>query len=193
LASPTIAVNTKPKVHLDGPQFSTEPWVILTVLEIWKQLCQIQGPRGLQLCANPAFVRFLEQLAERDEAFREYLDSLYYQAPNGRLYKLTDLSEEVAQNPPTVSIGGRPSLIFLLVLPRHIMRWMRRAILAQEMAEILQSLRPSQDGGLVITGHVANAGGQADDDSAHVGYKVLFDFIPRPQPQPLSTQGSIAP
>ena len=193
LASPTIAVNPKPQVHLDGPQFSTEPWVILTVLEIWKQLCQLQGPRGLHLCANPAFVRFLEQLAERDEAFREYLDSLYYRAPNGQLYKLTDLSEELAQNLPTVSIGGRPPLIFLLVLPRHIMRWMRRAALAQELTQILKGLRPMQDGGIVITAYVRNNMGGRDDDSARVSYKVLFDFVPRTQPQPLAIQGSIAP
>ncbi len=181
LAMPGLAVKPLPKPTFvrPDPEFSTEPVVMVSLLELYRILCQVPLPNDLQWCANPPCVQFLERLAGDAEAFRKHLDSLYLRTPDGQLWKLTDLDEEH----PTLSIGDTgddgPAFIWL---PRRIRHWIRRAAIVGAAATAVRNNRPTQRHRVSVSGHVQNSAGQFDNSQHSREYSVVFDLLPKQQP-----------
>ncbi len=164
-------------------QFSTEPVVVIRIVDLWMQICKYQTPRGLSVAATPRFIQWLQTLGERLEAQREFFDSLYYRSPSGELYKLTELGDEVAV---ILVLGHRArKQEHRLGSARRWLRVARHVMAAEELSAWWAKTRPRQTHTLKFRGTVTNAAGQTDQDTNTKSYQVFFDFLPSLQPWPL--------
>ena len=179
LAMPGLKVAKLSQLKLAQPshEFTTEPVVLTSVLELYRILCQVPLPNDLDWCANPPAVQFVETLAGDAEAFRAHLDSLYVRARDGTLYKLTDLDEEH----PTLSIGDGGDRRFIW-LPRRVRHWLRRAAVVGGAVTLVRNNRPTQRWKLYVQGHVQNDAGVFDNSNHSRDYSVVFDLLPKQQP-----------
>jgi len=184
----TIATTRNLKLAVERPEFTTEPVVLVSIEELWKMLCRVQLPNGLQLCANAPFIQLVERLADDAEAYRLFLDSLYLKAPDGQLYKLTDLDE----GRPTLSLQG-PHGSTPIWVPRRLRVFIRRAAALQAAARLLAESRPTQEHRLRVTGYVQNDAGQSASSVHERAYQVVLDLMPRPQPWPLPEMTATLP
>ena len=177
-----LTVQTTRSLSLGGdrPEFSTEPVALISIEELWKMVCKIQLPNDLTLCANPPFIQLIQRLETDAEAWRLYLDNLYLKAPDGTLYKVTDLDEER----PQLALAG-PNGTTPIWLPRRVRQWIRRAVVISKTAELLADSRPTQKQTIRVSGHVQNTAGQFENAHHERDYYVVLDLMPRPQPWPI--------
>lgn len=175
-----------------GWQFSTEPVVVVRVLDLWAQFLRCSHPfaqrQGVEWCANPRFIRLLQQVGEREEAHRQHLDGLYWLKEPGVAIKLTDLpgsliEAKLNRGPMVVSIGGAVIPVAVFLSPR-LRKWVKRVILLSTLSQLWQEMRPRQSRHLGLNGYVEMVGNPSiyKEDSDGIDYEVLFDFIPELQP-----------
>jgi len=173
----TVSTTKDLKLAVARPEFTTEPVVLVSIEELWKMLCKVQLPNGLQLCANPPFIQLVQRLADDAEAYRMFLDNLYLKAPNGQLYKVTDLDEDR----PTLLLQG-PGGTTPIWLPRRLRVFIRRAAALQQAAALFAESRPTQEHRIRVQGYVQNDAGQNGQSAHERAYHVVLDLVPRPQP-----------
>ncbi|MDO8363039.1 MAG: hypothetical protein Q7V88_09085 [Actinomycetota bacterium] len=172
-------------------QFSTEPWVIVTILDLWNIFywsCAhpVVAEFGMELCANPEFVQLLQRVGESSEDYRRYLDGLYWLTPvPGVAIKLTDLPETLTAGltsggPLYVNVAGVlvPLVVFL---SRRLRRFIRHVVVLDTLQTAWAAVRPRQQHTLTLAGHVSN-GTLDDDDFDQHTYTVLMDYVPALQP-----------
>lgn len=187
----TVKAVSTPPAGTTGLELSTEPVVIISLLDLWQQYLDMPHllleAKGLEWCANPHFIRLLTQVGESDAAFREYLAGLAWMPrAGGPAINLVDLPEYVKRRIGEVSpeyplwmvIAGVTVAVIIVFSPR-LRRWVRRIFTIDQAQLWLDANRPAQDQAISAYGHASNAGGQQAEAPAQTPNRVFFDYVPQ--------------
>jgi hypothetical protein len=171
-------------------EFTTEPVVIVSLLDLWNQFLDMEHlitqATGLEWCANPRFIRFLQQVGENAEAHRAYLNGLYWlPRTGGPAIRLVDLPEAAADRlgnpngayPLWVTVAGATVAVVVLLHPR-LRRWVRRAMTLSAIRDYIANHRPVQDQLITLRGEVSGTQGEMTAN-AQAQQKVFFDVVPQ--------------
>jgi hypothetical protein len=175
---------------LQRTEYTTEPVVIVSLLDLWNQFLNMEHlitqVTGLEWCANPRFIKLLQQVGDSAEAYREYLNGLCWLPRNGGpAIPLVDLPGEArgligtpgSDYPLWVMVAGATVGVVVLLHPR-LRRWVRRAVTIQWIRDYIANHRPVQDQIISLTGSVSSPQLQATAQ-AQAQQKVFFDVVPQ--------------
>ena len=160
----TLTYTSSPTLQYNGREFTTEPVVIVSLLDLWNQFINAAHPvlegQGLSIAANPRFIQLLQQLGENAEAHRLYLDGLYFRRRTGELVKVTDLPEYAGEfgdgrQPLYINIEGYMIPVAAFLSPR-LRKWVRRIVTVQLLKQWWAQNRPQQQRQLVLSGRVTS-------------------------------------
>jgi len=186
-----VTTLSSPPLGLRGFELSTEPIVVVSLLDLWEQFLGMEhrllDRQDLEWSANPHFIRLLKGVAESAEAHREYPSSLYWMPrAGGPAVKLTDLPEYVenriqAVNPgyPLWMIVAGATVAVVIVLSPRLRRWVRRAFTVDQVRLWIEANGPAQSQVIKAVGHLQNADGVTADSLAEIPNTVFFDTIPQ--------------
>jgi hypothetical protein len=184
------SISTLPE-GVRGFELNTEPVVIISLLSLWQQFLGMEHlllqTQNLEWCANPHFIRLLEQVGGSAEAHREWLDALYWMPRGGDVaIKLVDLPDYVEsriqetspQYPLWMVVAGVTVAVVIVLSPR-LRRWARRVFTVDQVRLWIEMNRPAQSQTISAAGRVRNSIGQEANSASETPSTVFFDTVPQ--------------